>query len=84
MPTVCKRCLLKELTGSEYFAGIYEYIENLPAEMKADPVVYEQRLSACRACDSLVNGMCRLCGCFVEARASKKSNHCAKSRDVWR
>ena len=32
---VCKRCLLRELDGT-YFQSIYEYIQNLPPQWKAD------------------------------------------------
>ena len=37
----------------------------------------------CKACGHLVNGMCELCGCFVEVRASKKNQRCAQSADIW-
>ncbi len=80
---ICKRCLLKDLDRDEYFRSIYDYIENLPPELKATQDVYEQRLQICRGCDHLVNGMCDLCGCFVEVRAAKQIQHCAESRDKW-
>ena len=80
---ICKRCLLKDLSESDYFSSIYEYIENIPAEQKASNALYAERLEKCRACDHLVNGMCELCGCFVEVRAAKIQQHCAKSRAVW-
>lgn len=79
----CRRCLLKDMTDSEYFRSIYEYIENLPPEQKAEESEYTTRLQKCTACDHLVNGMCALCGCFVEVRAAKKRQHCAKSNSVW-
>ncbi len=80
---ICKRCLLKDIDRDEYFRTVYEYIENLPAEQKADPLLYESRLSICRQCDHLVNGMCDLCGCFVEVRAAKSLQYCAESKDKW-
>ena len=67
---VCKRCLLRELDGT-YFQSIYEYIQNLPPQWKADQETYAHRLALCKACGHLVNGMCELCGCFVEVRAAK-------------
>ncbi|MFQ7747018.1 MAG: DUF6171 family protein [Eubacteriales bacterium] len=36
-----------------------------------------------QARDSLRNGMCALCGCFVEVRAAKKRQHCAQSEKIW-
>ena len=72
---VCRRCLLRELDGA-FFQSIYQYIENLPAEQKADPDEYRRRLSICRECESLQNGMCAQCGCFAEVRAAKRKMNC--------
>lgn len=83
MENVCKRCLLKDMSDTDYFRTIYEYIENLPAEQKAGDALYAKRLQKCRECDHLTNGMCALCGCFVEVRAAKKRMHCAKNASVW-
>ena len=80
---ICKRCLLKDFDRDEYFRSIYEYIENIPVEQKADPDLYESRIKICRECDHLLNGMCDLCGCFVEVRAAKVMQHCAQCRDKW-
>ena len=82
MKIECRRCLLNELDG-ESFKNVYEYIENLPADIKAGRELYEYRLNLCRSCDHLINGMCSLCGCFVEARAAKITAHCAKSNKIW-
>ena len=79
---VCRRCLLKELDGA-YFQSVYEYIKSIPEEEKTDPAEYAGRLEQCRRCDSLRNGMCALCGCFVEVRAAKKRQHCAQSEKIW-
>ena len=74
--------LLRELDG-EYFQSIYQYIQNLPAEQKANSDTYRARLSLCRTCDHLVNGMCDLCGCFVEVRAAKKLQRCPDTPARW-
>lgn len=79
----CRRCLLKDGMDEEYYQSILEYIESLPEEDKADEELYGERLSRCTACDALVNGMCRLCGCFVEVRAAKFKQHCARSAEIW-
>lgn len=79
---VCRRCLLKELDGA-YFQSIYDYIAHLPENQKTDKQEYRLRLEKCKACDSLQNGMCALCGCFVEVRAAKKQMHCPRSKEIW-
>jgi len=79
---ICKRCLLRELDET-YFQSIYEYIAHLPKELKADDEEYARRLEKCKACRHLQNGMCALCGCFVEVRAAKKNRHCAESPQAW-
>jgi hypothetical protein len=79
----CKKCLLKDVSKDEYFKNIYEYIENLDEDIKAEEKLYEQRLSACKECDNLVNGLCRICGCFVEMRAAVKKNYCPDLSKKW-
>lgn len=79
----CRRCLLKDLSDTDYFHSIYEYIENIPPEQKAPDALYKNRLQKCTSCDHLVNGMCALCGCFVEVRAAKVHQHCAKNAEIW-
>ena len=80
----CKRCLLGELSDTQYYRTVSDYIAVLPDDIKTAPDEYRRRLSICRLCDNLVNGMCRLCGCFVEARAAKVNSGCAKGADIWR
>lgn len=80
---VCRRCLLKDMSDMDYFRSIYEYIRNIPPEQKTVDTEYAARLEKCKACGELVNGMCALCGCFVEVRAAKRLQHCAKSASVW-
>lgn len=79
---ICKRCLLQDLDG-EYFASIYAYIQQLPQEQKTDEKEYARRLEICRACESMQNGMCALCGCFVEVRGAKAAMHCPRSSEIW-
>ncbi len=76
---LCRRCLLKDL-DEEYFRSIYQYIENLPWEERASQSVYAGRLALCRTCESLQNGMCIQCGCFVEVRAAKRRLSCPADR----
>lgn len=71
----CRRCLLKDLDG-EYFRSVYQYIKSLPQEQRASGGSYARRLALCRGCESLQNGMCAHCGCFVEVRAAKRRQSC--------
>lgn len=80
--THCRRCLLFE-HNAELALTIREYVEALPDELRVSEDIYQNRLHCCRRCENLINGMCSLCGCFVEARAAKKFTHCAKSAEVW-
>ncbi len=80
---ICKRCLLKDLSSEEYFKNVYEYISQLPEDIKAPDEVYESRLGECKKCNNLVNGMCSLCGCFVETRAAKKLSYCPDTPKHW-
>ena len=83
MSSQCKRCLLRDLTDDDYFQNVYEYIAGLREDVKTPEEVYGRRLDLCRKCEHLVNGMCALCGCFVEVRAAKQQNYCAKDRSIW-
>lgn len=80
---VCKKCLLRDTQEGEYFKNMYEYIALLDPEIKADAELYEERLAACKACGHLLNGMCRVCGCFVEMRAAVRKNYCPAAERFW-
>lgn len=80
---ICKRCLTKEMPSAEYFQTMHDYISQLDSDIKTPDKLYEQRLTHCKECDSLLNGMCRICGCFVEMRAAVSQNHCPKVNPKW-
>lgn len=73
----CLKCLLREMDKEAYMDNLYDYIQRLDEEIKADQALYEERLSVCKACDYLEAGMCRACGCFVELRAVIGNNVCS-------
>jgi hypothetical protein len=79
----CRKCLLREMDEREYFANLYEYIEHLDEDLKVGDALYEKRLAVCKECDSLWNGMCRICGCYVELRAVMKKNSCPGLEKKW-
>lgn len=80
---VCKKCLLREEAKEDYFVQLEQYIANLEEEVRVSQEEYERRLYICNACDKLYQGMCRLCGCFVELRCALKVRHCAESEKKW-
>jgi hypothetical protein len=80
---LCRRCLLKDMTDSDYYESVYAYIESLTEDIKTPEEEFQRRLVICGACAHLVNAMCDQCGCFVEVRAAKRANSCAMSRKMW-
>ena len=73
---VCKRCLLKDFAPEEYIANMRIYLDGLDEEMKTADALYRDRLRSCEACENLNEGICRLCGCFVEYRAAINYKKC--------
>ena len=65
---------------SVYFQNLHDYVEHLDDTVKASEELYEQRLSICKQCDYLQEGMCRACGCFVELRAAIGTNVCSYNK----
>ena len=73
---ICRKCLLAELGEDEYFDTLREYIANYPKEKSVSPEEYSRRLGICKSCERLANGMCEICGCYVELRALKNDQSC--------
>lgn len=80
----CKRCLLKDIAPEEYLDHMRIYLSGLSEDKKADEKLYQERLSDCETCDSLNDGVCKICGCFVEYRAAIKENYCPSLHPRWR
>jgi hypothetical protein len=79
---MCRRCLLEELSREAY-AGIRDYIQAIDEAQRAGEAEYRRRLAACKNCRYLSEGLCVLCGCFVEARAAKKLLGCPDTPGSW-
>lgn len=79
----CRKCLIRDLGMNEYFRNLQEYIRNLDPEQKVSDEVYEERLAKCRTCEKLTQGMCRVCGCYVELRGIMKKNSCPLGNPRW-
>ena len=77
------RCLLRDAGEAEMAAVIAEYVASLDESIRAAEADYRARLALCQACDQLLNGTCRLCGCYVETRAAKKGLSCPMVPPRW-
>ncbi len=81
--TLCKRCLLSEIDRDGTYKTVLEYISSLDESVKCSGAEYAARLTVCRSCEHLSEGMCALCGCFVEVRAVKKNQNCPDLPHRW-
>lgn len=79
----CKKCLLDELFEEKEYKHLQDYIRHLDKDIKTEDKEYKERLSICMQCDNLINGMCKICGCFVEMRAAVKKNYCPDIEKNW-
>lgn len=79
----CKKCLLDELFEEKEYQHLQDYIRNLDNHIKTEDEEYKKRLDICKQCDNLINGMCKICGCFVEMRAAVKKNYCPDVERYW-
>ena len=79
----CRKCLIADMNPDEILNGIAEYIRAVPADKRVDEETYQKRLSVCKSCAELSNGMCAKCACFVELRALKPHMYCASEKKLW-
>ncbi|MCL2287017.1 MAG: DUF6171 family protein [Firmicutes bacterium] len=83
MTKPCRKCLLSETDEAEFFKVVQEYVDSIPPEQKTPPAEYRRRLELCKTCSHLTNGLCALCGCYVEVRAAKTEQRCVSPIDIW-
>ena len=79
----CKKCLIRDFDEGELFRTMQEYIARIDEDIKTSKEEYEKRLGICTECDSLMNGMCGVCGCYVEMRAAVNTNYCPAVHKKW-
>lgn len=79
----CIKCLSSGLSDAEYFKSVSSYIANIPEELKTPEELYAKRLEHCKKCQYMMNGLCRLCGCFVEIRAASINSYCPNKNPYW-
>ena len=77
------RCLLFEAGQADMARTVAEYVAGLDEAIRTPEDVYHARLDICRDCDQLMNGTCRLCGCYVETRAAKRVQGCPMVPPRW-
>ncbi len=65
---ICKRCLLREMEIEDY-KKIEKYKDAIKESERVPKDIYELRLQSCKKCESLYEGTCNACGCYVELRA---------------
>ncbi|MGN0436084.1 MAG: DUF6171 family protein [Wujia sp.] len=81
--TFCKRCFFAEIDRDGIYKEISRIISDMPEEKRTEEAEYQRRLDICEKCDSLGEGTCGKCGCFVELRAAKKDMHCPSEKHFW-
>lgn len=80
---ICRKCLPDLESREAYFEKLSGYIAAMDEEVKVGQQVYEERLKKCSVCEKQMDGMCRLCGCFVELRAAQKIQKCPDIPSRW-
>ena len=66
-----------------FYESIQKHIDHIDPEQKVSEQVLERRLAICKQCSELINGMCRICGCYVELRAVMKIRECPHVYPKW-
>lgn len=76
-------CLLMASGQEDMARLVADYIATLPEESRVPEAVYQSRLTQCQQCEALHSGTCARCGCYVEARAAKRSLSCPATPPLW-
>ena len=77
------RCLLFEAGQADMARTVAEYVASLDETIRTPEDAYRARLALCQDCPELMNGTCRLCGCYVETRAAKRGQKCPMVPARW-
>jgi len=83
MEKPCRTCLFSSIEREQIQKNIEEYIISLSPEEKAGERLYKERLELCSKCPDCLDGLCRVCGCFVHARAAKARSYCPGIAKKW-
>ena len=77
------RCLRFEAGQADMARSVAEYVASLDENVRTPEDIYRARLALCQECPELMNGTCRLCGCYVETRAAKRVQGCPMVPPRW-
>lgn len=83
MERQCRTCLFSSIEKEQIQKNIEEYINSLSPDEKAGERLYKERLKICFECADCFDGLCRICGCFVQARAAKARSYCPGTDKKW-
>lgn len=83
MESRCRTCMFSSIEKKQLQKNIDDYINSLSPEEKAGERLYKERLKLCSECPNCFDGLCRICGCFVLARAAKAKTYCPSSDKRW-
>ncbi|MCM1578577.1 MAG: DUF6171 family protein [Ruminococcus sp.] len=78
----CRKCLLADIDPAGIYREIQEMTAAIPRENRTEESEYRRRLDLCGSCDKLGEGICGVCGCFVELRAAKKNMQCPRAGEL--
>lgn len=76
-------CRKMELAPEEYRTIMDRHIRHIDESLRTPEAIYQKRLELCNTCPYQQNKMCRMCGCFVEIRASRKNMYCPLIPPAW-
>ena len=79
----CRKCLLSELSDQALYIQVKKTIEAIPESARAPEDLVRYRLMKCKNCESLFQGMCRECGCYVEVRSARLKSRCPAAKPEW-
>lgn len=80
---ICKKCLIGDISDENAAKAVRNFVDSIPGDRRTSEKEYKNRLAICRECDSLINGTCIKCGCYVEARAAGKYAECPDCVNRW-
>lgn len=78
---ICKCNIPKALEEDKMYEAVAAYVNAISPEDCVSDNEYEKRLKICDVCDGRMGPTCRFCGCFVLARAKRKTGKCPKPGD---
>lgn len=79
----CRKCLIPDYIEDKE-AFLKNYLGRIPPEERTEEAVYDHRMEQCESCGRYLNGMCRLCGCFVAIRAAGRRQSCPEEPPRWK